>query len=427
MRKLSVWIVVAVMVLSSLACRVSFNPPEDLNLPDFNLQTLVPGLPQDQDGDIPQQQEPTSSDPEDTADATPLPAPQYTREATNEPFVTGAEVGELEERDQLLVSLYEHVSPGVVQIQTFAEEGQLGLGSGFVFDNQGHIVTNYHVVEGATEVEVDFPSGYKALGEVIGTDIDSDLAVIKVDAEEGMLFPLPLGDSDQLRVGQSVVAIGNPFGLSGTITLGIVSAKGRTLESLRQSNTGNFFSAGDIIQTDASINPGNSGGPLLNLNGEVVGINRAIRTTGTTNTGDPVNSGIGFAISINIVKRVVPYLIEYGEYDYPYLGISAAPELSLVLRERLNINRYTGAYVTFVEPGGPADEAGIQAAEINQTTGEVSSGGDLIIGVDDREVLVFGDLLSYLMTNKSPGDQITLRIVRDGEEMEVPLTLGKRP
>jgi 2-alkenal reductase len=240
-------------------------------------------------------------------------------------------------------------------------------------------------------------------------------------------FPLELGDSNQLSVGQSVVAIGNPFGLSSTITLGIVSAKGRTLESLRQSTSGNFYSAGDIIQTDASINPGNSGGPLLNLNGEVVGINRAIRTTGVTAGGDPVNIGIGFAISINIVKRVVPVLIQNGSYDYPYLGISAAPELSLLEREQLGTTRYTGAYVTFVEPGGPADDAGIIAGNQSDSQGTLGAGGDLIIGVDNQEVRIFGDLLSYLMTNKSPGDQITLKVVRNGEEMEVPLTLGKRP
>ena len=414
MKKLMPWVVITVFAFTSLACGIGFDLPE-ITIPD-----LTEPFPQTQGDATPGQ--------EVTVDvfATPLPTPQVDQGATPVPFNPG-DLSEVTERDSLLASLYEHASPGVVLIQTYAQQGQLGLGSGFVFDTDGHIVTNFHVVEGADELEVDFPSGFKARGEVVGTDLDSDLAVVRVDAPADLLFPLPLGDSDRLRIGESVVAIGNPFGLSNTITYGIVSAKGRTLDSLRQSASGNFFSAGDIIQTDASINPGNSGGPLLNLNGEVVGVNRAIRTTGVTQTGDPINTGIGFAISINIVKRVVPYLIEYGEYEYPYLGISAAPELSLVLREELGINRYTGAYVTYVEPGGPADQAGIRAGRGAGPATTIQPGGDLIIGVDNREVRVFGDLLSYLMTNTSPGDTITLRIVRDGEEMEVDLTLGRRP
>jgi 2-alkenal reductase len=406
MRKILPLIVVATVMMTTMACGFGFNIPNfDFQLP--NLEDLPEQIPDIQIG---------TPGPEATYDpnTTPLPEPEYTREANPEPFEPSTD-SDLLSRDQLLVDLYNHVSPGVVLIQTYGTQGALGLGSGFVFDDQGHIVTNYHVVEGADELEVDFPSGFKARGEVVGTDLDSDLAVIRVDAPDNMLFPLALGDSDELSIGESVVAIGNPFGLSNTMTLGIVSAKGRTLESLRQSSTGNFFTAGDIIQTDASINPGNSGGPLLNLQGEVIGINRAIRTTGITDSGDPINSGIGFAISINIVKRVVPYLIEFGQYDYPYLGISATPELSLLQREALGLNRYTGAYVTYVEPNGPADQAGIQAGTRETNVPNLLAGGDLIIGVNDREVLV------------SPGDEIMLTIVRDGEELEVPLTLGKRP
>ena len=199
------------------------------------------------------------------------------------------------------MALYESVSPGTVAIIT--DQGQ---GSGFVYDGQGNIVTNYHVIEGATTVEVRFTSGYMAYGTIVGTDLDSDLAIVKVDAPAGELHPLPLGDSTSLKVGQTVVAIGNPFGLNSTMTVGIVSALGRTLDSAHETSDGNFFTAGDIIQTDAAINPGNSGGPLFNINGEVIGINRAIRTNSTTATGQPVNSGIGFAISVNMVKRVAP-------------------------------------------------------------------------------------------------------------------------
>jgi len=330
------------------------------------------------------------------------------------------------ERDAVLTSLYERVSPGVVSL--LVENGQGGsTGSGFVIDRQGHIVTNYHVVEGATEVEVDFLFGLKVRGKVIGTDLDSDLAVVKVDVPEDVLVPLPLGDSDQLKVGQTVVAIGNPFQLSGTMTLGIISAKGRTLESLRQAESGSFFSAGDIIQTDAAINPGNSGGPLLNLNGEVIGVNRAIRTTGTTITGDPVNSGIGFSISSNIVRRVVPELIASGKYDYPYLGISSRSNLTLRMIEELGLPRQTGAYITAVTPGSPADRAGLRGGSRPTSFTGLPAGGDLIVAIDGQPVMTFDDLLSYLIKNKQPGDKVTLTIVRDGQEKEVDLTLGKRP
>ncbi len=328
--------------------------------------------------------------------------------------------------EEALVQLYELVNPGVVSIRTLTAAGG-AQGSGFVFDSDGHIVTNYHVVEGATELEVAFPSGAKVRGKVIGTDLDSDLAVIEVDVPADQLRPLALGDSDQVKVGQTVVAIGNPFGLSGTMTVGIVSAKGRTLDSMRDSGNGRPFSAGDIIQTDAAINPGNSGGPLINLRGEVVAVNRAIRTTSSTSEGEPSNSGIGFSISINIVKRVVPALIKDGQYDYPYLGISSSDDISLAAQEVLELPQTTGAYVSEVVEGGPADQAGIRAGNTPTDVPGINKGGDLITAIDGRPIRNFGELLSYLITNKGPGDQVVLTVIRENQTQEVTVTLGKRP
>jgi len=353
-----------------------------------------------------------------TAEEVAEPTPMETQSAVVVPDIVDLE--------NSLMQLYENVSPGVVSIQVFSESGS-GIGSGFVIDNEGHIVTNYHVVQNADEVEVHFQSGLKVYGQVIGEDLDSDLAVIQVDVDPEELNPLTLADSNQVRVGQSVVAIGNPFGLSGTMTSGIVSALGRTLQSIRQTETGAFFSAGDLIQTDATINPGNSGGPLLNLNGEVVGVNRAIRTSGITDNGDPINTGIGFAVSSNILQTVLPSLKEGETYDYPYLGLSALPSLSLAQAEFLGLSQATGAYVVEIVPGGPADEAGIQAGDQATQIQGLEAGGDLIIGVDDVEVLQFSDLLSYMMLNKQPGDEMDMTVIRDGEQMTFTITLGERP
>jgi 2-alkenal reductase len=330
-------------------------------------------------------------------------------------------------QDTVLTTLYEKVSPGVVSIQVLTETGG-GLGSGFVFDKAGHIVTNYHVVEGATELEVDFPSGQKFRGSVVATDLDSDMAVVKVEAPQEALFPLEMGDSSQLKVGQSVVAIGNPFGLTGTMTTGIVSARGRTLDSFRTTAEGRSFGAGGLIQTDAAINPGNSGGPLLDLQGRVIGINRAIAVDPTTSTtGQASNSGVGYAIPVNIVKRVIPVLIEKGSYDYPYLGISGQPELSLLDQEALGLSQSTGTYVVEVVPGGPADDAGLRGGSTTTDIPGLPGGGDLIIAVDGVPVHVYGDLLQYLMENKSPGDTLVVTFLRDNKQQEVTVKLDKRP
>lgn len=353
---------------------------------------------------------------------------------TENPVLTAPQSTELPqvasplEKQELLVRIYEKVNPGVVSIRVYTQEGQ-SLGSGFVYDKEGHIVTNYHVIEGVDDLAIDFPSGFKTRGEVIGTDLDSDLAVIKVEAPVSELFPLLLGDSSNLKVGQTVVAIGNPFGLSGTMSSGIISGLGRTLESFRQAPGGSTFTAGDVIQTDTAINPGNSGGPLLNLQGEVIGVNRAIRTFNFTLEEEPLNSGIGFAIAINIVKRVVPALIEEGAFDYPYLGISSLgdAEFGLVEQEALDLPRSTGVYVTSVTPGSPADEAGLRGGTRPTDIPGLNAGGDLIIAIDGKPVRTFGELLSYLINYKSPGDTITLTVLRGNQELELDLTLESRP
>jgi len=318
-----------------------------------------------------------------------------------------------ESTSSVLSDLYQQVNPGVVSLRVFTAEGG-ALGSGFVVDKQGHIVTNLHVVTGATGLEVDFPSGQMAHGKVIAEDPDSDLAVILVTVPDAELVPLPLGDSSTLRVGTPVVAIGNPFGLSSTMTLGIVSGLGRTLDSERASPGGGVFSAADLIQTDAAVNPGNSGGPLLDLQGYVIGVNRAIRSTSVTTSGD-------------VVKRVLPSLIEKGAYDYPYIGITGMSELHLAEQEALGLAQSTGVYVQEVTAGSPAEQAGLRAGSRPTTLTGLQAGGDLIIAVNDIPLRNFADLLSYLVLNASPGDTVKLTLLRDGQQKEVSLTLAARP
>jgi len=334
---------------------------------------------------------------------------------------------DLPSSDKVLISLYEAVNPGVASIIVYSDGLILGQGSGFLFDDQGHILTNYHVVENAAQIEVVFPNGFRAEGEVIGTDLDSDIAVVEVVISDANLKPLALGSSLGVKVGQYVVAIGNPYGLSGTMTVGIVSARGRLLQSLREAPSGGFFTAPDLIQTDAAINPGNSGGPLLNMNGKVIGINRAIRTNGE---GDAIlsNSGIGFAVPIDIVKRVVPYLIRDGKYDYPYLGIVSRENLTLIEKEVLGFSSETmGAYVIEVPINGPASDAGLRGGTVETKFPDLPAGGDLITTVDGEPIRSFSDLLAYLVTNKSPGDEMEITVLREGQELVLKVILEKRP
>jgi len=320
-----------------------------------------------------------------------------------------------------LVSLYQAVSPGVVTIIT----GN-ALGSGWVYSTDGYIVTNQHVISGATKVEVDFITGNKVYGNVVGQDPNSDLAVVKVDLPADQLHPLTLADSDQLQVGQVAVAIGDPLALNGTtLTTGVISGLGRSEESNAQTTGGAFFSTGDFIETDALLNHGNSGGPLLNLSGQVIGVNRSIQIDPSTN----LPSGLGYAISSNVVKRVVPELIKTGKFAYPYLGMSFFPDgLTLDMITALNLKSTYGAYITDVVPGGPGDIAGLKGAgTTTANTQTVAPGGDLVVAVDGHTVMEFNDLMRYIIVNKAPGDTVTLTIERDGQKQDVKVTLGARP
>jgi S1-C subfamily serine protease len=350
--------------------------------------------------------------------ATPAAQTGTTAPVVNVPSTTNPASGDPE---TVFIDIYQRVAPAVVYIET-----ENGSGSGFVVDHNGHIVTNNHVIDGAQNIEVVFADGTRGAGTVIGRDVDADVAVLTVDVPSDKLTAVELGDSSTVAVGEYAIAIGNPFGLKNTMTVGIVSGLGRTLPSDRTapgSNQG-AYSNPNVIQTDAAINPGNSGGPLLDSHGRVIGINAAIRTDSSVN-GQPVNSGVGFAIPINTVKRILPSLIEKGSYAYPYLGLSGLESLTLAQAKQLGLSQATGVYVTTIVPGGPADQAGVHAAR-TQGNG-AGAGGDLIVGIDDLPVPDFSTLIGYLVTEKSPGDQVVLHVLRGTEQVDLTVTLGERP
>lgn len=346
--------------------------------------------------------------------ATPTPLPEG----------VGAEMGA---EDALLTNVYQRANPAVVYVEILVNDGgvltPIGSGSGFVIDTKARIVTNNHVVEQADALKVTFFDGTVADAQVLGRDPYSDLAVIKIDVPPERLVSLELGDSSTLQVGQRVIAIGNPFGLEGTMTVGIISALGRTLPAQILQSSG-YFSNPEIIQTDAAINPGNSGGPLLDIHGRVIGVNTAIRST----TG--VYSGIGFAVPVNTVKRIVPHLIEEGTYHYPYLGITADVRFTLAeLAEPLRLPVTRGVLIDQVAPATAAARAGLrggdQAVEVMGTT--VKAGGDIIVSLDGYKLRDFDDLIAYLVRETEVGQEVTLTVIRDGKELDIPVTLGERP
>ena len=318
-----------------------------------------------------------------------------------------------------LTEIFEKAEPGVVRVntiqnQTASETG--GVGSGFVFDKKGHIITNAHVIEGSTKTVVTFLDGRSYNAEIIGMDEYTDIGVIKVNADLKLLNPLSLGDSSNLDVGEPIAAIGNPFGLSGSMTSGIVSQMGRLLPS------GSGYSIPDVIQTDAAINPGNSGGPLLNMRGNIVGINTAIQST----TGE--FTGVGFAIPSQTVAKIVPTLISEGEYKHPWIGISGRdidPDTANVL----GLKDAIGFQIITVVENSPAADAGLIGSDkmIVVEGREYPTGGDIIVGVDGMDVRKIDDILVHLQRVKTVGDEMNLEILRDGRTTNVTIILQERP
>ena len=368
-------------------------------------------------------------------------------EAQNQPRFDGTS-NDANTNSLTLPDLFTKVEKSVVQVTDVDTTTPLGarLGSGFVYDNDGHIITNYHVVAGSRgeNIQITFLDGTIYQAKVVGGDPFSDLTVLQTaeNVPSDKLIPLPIGNSTTLRVGERVVAIGNPFGLSGSMTEGIVSGLGRLLPSSEQSQTipeppsgdnllippsptdiPTTFSIPDIIQTDAAINPGNSGGPLLNTRGEVIGINTAI----FSNTG--VYSGVGFAVPSNTIKKVVPSIIAVGSYQHPYLGVlgtDVTPEIA----GDLGLQETRGFLVTSITPGSPADKAGIRGGssltDINQ--GEIQQlEGDIILQIDDKKIRKIDDILTYLEREKEVGDIVQLTVLRDRGTEKIPVTLGARP
>lgn len=319
----------------------------------------------------------------------------------------------LQPAEGALVDIYRRVAPAVVRLG----RGQ-ALGSGFLIDRQGHVVTNNHVVQEAQTITVTFLDGTEVEARVVGTDRNSDLAVLRAERLPLGVEPLQFGDSDNLQVGQQAIAIGNPFGLSGTMTVGIVSALHRTIPASLTP-----FAIPDVIQTDASINPGNSGGPLLNSDGLVIGVTTAIRSS----TG--LFQGVGFAVPASLVRRVVPHLIAEGRYRWPWLGVSGASLTRDLARASGLPENLRGAYVDRVIPDSPAERAGVQGSQrTEEVEGErLPAGGDVIVAINAAPIRSFDDLLSYIASKTEVGQVVRLTVLRGSRQLELETTLDPRP
>ena len=340
----------------------------------------------------------------------------------NDAFIVG-EISTVEasSHELTLPQLFERVEGSVVQITDSDESNAFDsrLGSGFVYDDNGHIITNNHVVNGGGRLDVTFLDGTVYRASLIGSDPFTDLAVLYVDeVPKEKLVPLPLADSSGISVGDQVAAIGNPFGLSGSMTSGIVSGLGRLIPSQEAGS----FSIPDVIQTDAAINPGNSGGPLLNMRGEVIGINSAIFST----TGQ--FAGVGFAVPSNTMAKVAPALITQGSFTHPWLGVSGT-DMTPGIAEALGLDEPRGFLVVDVVSGSPAERAGIQAGNREATIDgrPIELGGDVIVAVDGKPVRKIDDILVYLQREKGVGDNLELTVLRDGKLRDITAVLGARP
>ena len=328
----------------------------------------------------------------------------------------GESVGIERSYEYSLVDIFEKSEESVVQVNVLRGGSDGGMGSGFVYSEEGYIITNQHVVKDAKKVTVTFLDGEAYIGDVIGTDPDLDIAVVKVSPSNTYLQPITIGDSSKLKVGEKIAAIGNPFGLSGSMTSGIVSQIGRLLP--QESG----YSIPDVIQTDAAINPGNSGGPLINMKGEVVGINTAIQSI----TGE--FSGIGFAVPSNTVKKIVPVLIEDGEFKHPWMGISGT-DVDPELADFRELKSSKGFLVITVIEGSPAEQAGlIGVTETKEIDGrELAVDGDIVLSIDGKTVRKISDILIHLQREKSIGDEMVLSVNRNGEILELTMVLEERP
>jgi S1-C subfamily serine protease len=404
------WILLLVLAVSMLAC----------SLPASLSELLAP-----------------SPTPTEVQVATPAPLASQAPAAAAPTVAPPVPSGELAVAPVGMVSLegevigvYEQASQGVVNItnRSYAYDffmrpvPQEGSGSGFAYDLEGHIVTNYHVIEGAEELFVTLPDETTVTAEVVGADPSNDLAVLFVDLPSEQLHPLTLGESNGLQVGQFVVAIGSPFGFEQTLTVGVVSALGRVIESPDES----FI--GEIIQTDAAINPGNSGGPLLDLEGRVIGVNTAIFSP------SQASAGIGFAVPVDTVRRVVPALVEQGYFPHPWLGLryvwNLTPERARVLRELgMQVPVEEGLLVVETYAGSPADEAGLRGGQRRARIGStiLLVGGDILTTIDGQPIANDRDLARYLDTETGVGQTVQVTIWRDGEQTTVPVTLRERP
>lgn len=391
------YIVIAVLIVSNFAVTYYFSI-----LPDSNVSELS-----DEIEELNDRVEALQSQIQDTSDEiSELRDTVIAQEPLNVSYLPGLNL------------IYEQTRGSAVLITVRTSSGAVS-GSGFVYDYEGRIITNYHVVEGAVEggITVTFVDGTIVPADIVGTDPYSDVAVIDVDLSASMLKPVRMGDSSSLLVGEWVIAVGNPFGLADTMTAGIVSALGRQMQAP------NNYRIVDVIQTDAAINPGNSGGPLLNLDGEVIGMNTAI-------IGEVAQfSGVGFAVPSDTITREAPFLISDGRYDHPWLGIEGF-DLFPEIKEAMDLDESTrGFLIVSVTTGGPADEAGLRGGdrEVTIDMGTVTVDGDVIIGADDVPMKDFNDLMVYIERNLRPGNPLNLRVLRDGVEMDVALILGTRP